>query len=180
MADRKLTPGEKRAWHAVTRRGVKRAPEVEEPALDFESVFKTADSSRSQTRVMKLPAPMRSPGEEKPRAARPADRGREKRIRRGQAPIHARLDLHGHTQSSGHAALMSFVFQQRHAGARCVLVITGKGRSGEGVLRRRFVDWLESAAARQHVSGFAVAHQKHGGEGAFYVFLRRLTSADYS
>ena len=179
MSGRKLTPTDKRAWHAVTRRGVTRYPEADEADTDFENAMKSAESSEIRNRVMKLSSPMRLPKDTGHlKAPRPADRGREKRIRRGQAPINARLDLHGHTQTSGLSALMGFVTQQRHSGARCVLVITGKGRSGEGVLRRRFIDWLETPAARQHVSGFAVAHQKHGGEGAFYVFLRRLSPAE--
>ena len=179
MGGRKLTPGEQRVWRAVTRRGVKPRAETFEPDLDMDELMQPGQRDRkSGGHVMKLPSPMAPDGEEKPRPARPADRGREKRVRRGQAPIHARLDLHGHSQASAESTLLDFVISQRHSGARCVLVITGKGRSGEGVIRRRFRDWLETPIARQHVSGFATAHQKHGGEGAFYVFLRRLTPAE--
>ncbi|MEL6664227.1 MAG: Smr/MutS family protein [Pseudomonadota bacterium] len=53
-------------------------------------------------------------------------------------------------------------------------MITGKGRGGEGVLRRNFLEWLSSGRASPHVSGYAPAHARHGGGGAFYVFLRRL------
>ena len=49
----------------------------------------------------------------------------------------------------------------------------GKGREGQGVLRRNFLLWLESPGARRLVSGYAESHPKHGGAGAFYVFLRR-------
>ena len=56
--------------------------------------------------------------------------------------------------------------------ARCVLVITGKGKGGEGVLRRNFLRWLEMPAARVLVSGYSEAHARHGGSGAWYVFLR--------
>ncbi|MEO0983109.1 MAG: Smr/MutS family protein [Pseudomonadota bacterium] len=102
------------------------------------------------------------------------DRSGERRVRRGQAPIAARLDLHGHTQATAADALRRFLTAQRGEGARCVLVITGKGRDGEGVLRRRFLQWLETAEAKALASGFAPAHRKHGGGGAWYVFLRRL------
>ncbi|MEO0884292.1 MAG: Smr/MutS family protein, partial [Pseudomonadota bacterium] len=86
----------------------------------------------------------------------------------------ASLDLHGHTQATAHSALTNFLAGQRHMGSRCVLVITGKGKRGEGVLRQRFLQWLESREARALVSGFSPAHQKHGGGGAWYVFLRRM------
>jgi DNA-nicking Smr family endonuclease len=179
MSGRKLTPAEQRAWRAVTRRGVKPQAEPFEPELDFDALMHPrAVPQKRGGKVMKLPSPLAPFEDEQPRPSRPADRGREKRIRRGQAPIHARLDLHGHTQASAQSTLLDFVIRERHAGARCVLVITGKGRSGEGVIRQRFRDWLESPLARQHVSGFATAHQKHGGDGAFYVFLRRLTPSD--
>ena len=179
MSGRKLTSAEQQAWRAVTRRGIRPRAEPFEPELEFDTNMQPVAASQKRAgKVMKLPAPLAPFEEERPRPARPADRGREKRIRRGQAPIHARLDLHGHTQASAQATLLDFVIRERHAGARCVLVITGKGRSGEGVIRRRFRDWLESPQARQHVSGFATAHQKHGGDGAFYVFLRRLTPSD--
>lgn len=109
-----------------------------------------------------------------PRLAQPADRSKERRIRRGQTAIAGRFDLHGHTQESAHAALPGFLSSQRANGARCVLVITGKGRMGEGVLRRNFLRWLETTEARAIVSGYAQAHPRHGGAGAWYVFLRRL------
>jgi len=179
MWGRKLTPADQRAWRAVTRRGVRPRAEPFELDREFNELIQpSAAPQKRGGRVMKLPAPLAPFEEENLRPARPADRGREKRIRRGQAPIHARLDLHGHTQASAQSTLLDFVIRERHSGARCVLVITGKGRSGEGVIRQRFRDWLESPQARQHVSGFATAHQKHGGEGAFYVFLRRLTPSD--
>ena len=54
-----------------------------------------------------------------------------------------------------------------------MLVITGKGKEGQGVLRRNFLLWLESPGARRLVSGYAESHPKHGGAGAFYVFLRK-------
>jgi DNA-nicking Smr family endonuclease len=41
------------------------------------------------------------------------------------------------------------------------------------VLKRRLPDWLTEPALRAVVSGFAPAHRKHGGAGAWYVFLKR-------
>ncbi len=118
--------------------------------------------------------PARAGPARSPDASPPAHRGGEKRVRRGRVEIHARFDLHGHTQTSAHRALPGFLRHQRERGARCVLVITGKGRNGHAILKRNFLNWLGSADARALVSGWSQAHARHGGEGAFYVFLRRM------
>jgi len=54
-----------------------------------------------------------------------------------------------------------------------VLVVTGKGIRGEGVLRRSFPGWINHADIRPLIAEFAPAHQRHGGGGAWYVFLKR-------
>ncbi|WP_395072899.1 Smr/MutS family protein [Hyphococcus sp.] len=106
---------------------------------------------------------------------------------RGRLPVDAVLDLHGHTQRTAHSALLRFVADAHAHGARCVLVITGKGAPslsehasgqthsgvGRGVLRARFAEWLEDAALRRYISRASPAHQRHGGAGAFYIFLKR-------
>ena len=100
-------------------------------------------------------------------------RGNEKRVRRGNIEIDATLDLHGHTQDSGRAALARFLYAAQSRGARTVIVVTGVGRGGEGVLKRRLPHWLSESEIRRVVAGYAPAHRNHGGAGAFYVFLRR-------
>jgi DNA-nicking Smr family endonuclease len=72
---------------------------------------------------------------------------------------------------------------EAHArGLRLVLVITGKGKARDdygpiptrtGVLRHQVPQWLSSGALRPLVLQVAEAHQRHGGSGAFYVYLRR-------
>jgi DNA-nicking Smr family endonuclease len=107
-------------------------------------------------------------------AAPVADRGGEKRVRRGRVEIWGSLDLHGFTQDQARAALIGFLHRARADGARVVIVVTGKGRGGEmGVLKARTPDWLSAPELRPLVSGMAPAHAKHGGAGAMYVFLRR-------
>jgi DNA-nicking Smr family endonuclease len=107
------------------------------------------------------------------------DRGGERRVRRGKLEIGAKLDLHGYTQDKAEAALRRFLVAAREDGCLVVLVVTGKGGrlvSGEvapGVLKRRLPEWLEKVDLRPMVSGYAEAHQRHGGGGAFYVFLKR-------
>ncbi|WP_375201755.1 Smr/MutS family protein [Hyphococcus sp.] len=106
---------------------------------------------------------------------------------RGRLPIDAVLDLHGHTQRTAETTLRRFVMEAHSRGARCVLVITGKGApdlsgsgargweapGGKGVLKARLSDWLADEPLRKLVSRASPAHQRHGGGGAFYLFLKR-------
>lgn len=94
-------------------------------------------------------------------------------MRRGRLDIGATLDLHGHNQETGRRALARFLRAAQARGERTVIVVTGVGRRGEGVLRRRLPEWLAASDLRPLVTGLAQAHRTHGGEGAFYVFLRR-------
>ncbi len=105
-------------------------------------------------------------------AAAPANRGGEKRVRRGKLDIGASLDLHGHTQESGRGALIRFLHAAHRRGDRTVIIVTGKGRAGEGILKRAFPEWLRAPELKPILSGYAQAHQEHGGAGAFYVFLK--------
>ncbi|MEC7257418.1 MAG: Smr/MutS family protein, partial [Pseudomonadota bacterium] len=43
-----------------------------------------------------------------------------------------------------------------------------------GILRRQVPHWLTTPPLAQAVLDFTPAHIRHGGEGAFYVYLRRL------
>ncbi|HZT51901.1 MAG TPA: Smr/MutS family protein [Stellaceae bacterium] len=101
------------------------------------------------------------------------DKRSAQRLRRGEMPIEARLDLHGMTQDEAHRALERFIPAQREAGRRAVLIITGKGTGGDGVLRRSVPRWLAEARCRPHVLATAPARPQHGGDGALYVLLRR-------
>ena len=113
------------------------------------------------------------------------DKRSAERLRCGQLPIEARIDLHGHTQAEARRALDAFVEDGWMAGRRCVLVITGKGGRGDdhggvgggggggGVLRRAVPGWLDEAPNRAHVLAIARARPRDGGDGALYVLLRR-------
>ncbi len=103
------------------------------------------------------------------------DRRNAERLRRGQLPIEAVLDLHGMTQERAHRALDRFLAGAAASGIRCVLVITGKGRSKEegGVLKREVPRWLNEPGLRPLVLAIATARPNHGGEGALYLLLKR-------
>jgi DNA-nicking Smr family endonuclease len=98
---------------------------------------------------------------------------RRHRIAREREDIGARLDLHGMDQVRARAVLESFLANAFHEGWRAVLVITGKGVQGDGILKRRAPEWLAAPHLAHIVAGISDAARHHGGEGALYVALKR-------
>lgn len=98
---------------------------------------------------------------------------RERRLERERDDLEARLDLHGLTHDRARASLEGFLREAWRREYRAVLVITGKGPVEGGVLRRALPGWLAAPALREMVAGVSQAHRRHGGEGAFYVALKR-------
>ncbi len=105
------------------------------------------------------------------------DGATRRRLAQGQMPIEARLDLHGLTAAQAERRLARFVDQAARTGVRCVLVITGKGSEGKGVLRRLVPLWLKTAPLSGQILAISQARQADGGGGALYVMLRRKRQA---
>lgn len=113
------------------------------------------------------------------------DKRTAERLRGGERAPDARLDLHGLTADVAHRALERFIAEAVTRQLRCVLVITGKGGRGrqaddapymrpdQGVLRQAAPRWLRSGPHARDLVGIYEAHQRHGGAGAFYVYLKR-------
>ena len=104
------------------------------------------------------------------------------RMRRGKLKPEARIDLHGMTIAQAHPALTGFILRSASAGHRLVLVITGKGKHRDdggpiptrfGVLRHQVPQWLAMAPLGGLVMQVTESHIRHGGQGAYYVYLRR-------
>lgn len=83
------------------------------------------------------------------------------------------IDLHGLDQGRARTALSAYILRGWADGRRVILVITGKGAGGDGVLRRRVPEWLAEPPLRALVAGVSPADRRHGGEGALYVALKR-------
>jgi DNA-nicking Smr family endonuclease len=153
------------------------------------------DAARLELETLTVPAPAAVPpppktGKAKAKAksdpprAKPAappgppalDRiepNRQRRIIRERDPLERRLDLHGLDQDRARSALLEFLRRAQQDGVRAVLVITGKGLQGDGVLRRRAPEWLAEPGLRSLVAGVSPADRRHGGDGALYVALKR-------
>lgn len=104
------------------------------------------------------------------------------KLKRGKLSPEAKLDLHGMTLAQAHPALIRFVTDAYASGLRLVLVITGKGKRGVddgpiprqvGVLRHQVPQWLRHAPIGPMILQVSEAHVRHGGSGAYYIYLRR-------
>ena len=104
------------------------------------------------------------------------------RMKRGKLDVDGRIDLHGLTLEQAHPRLTAFLFSAHADGKRLVLVITGKGRDQDdgtpipvrrGILRHQVPQWLSTPPLAALVLQVTEAHRRHGGSGAFYVYLRR-------
>ena len=212
-----LTPDDTSLWQRIAasidarRQGKPRVPDVEAPPAGPPGTHSTPQTQPTPrpTKLSRPPdapppaTPYRKGTQQRPGAgsystpapppAVPAvDRRKARRIASGAIEIQARLDLHGLTQTVGHARLVAFLQSSAAQGLRTVLVITGKGASRQpsslrggwrededvGVLRRSVPRWLAEAPLRALVIGSQVAAPRHGGEGALYVLLRRGRQRD--
>ena len=104
------------------------------------------------------------------------------RMTRGKLSPESRIDLHGMTLAEAHPELIRFILNAQSQGLRLVLVITGKGKRRDdtgpipqrmGALRHQVPQWLRMPPLGPSVLQVAEAHLKHGGSGAYYVYLRR-------
>ena len=104
------------------------------------------------------------------------------KLTRGKLTPEAQLDLHGMTVSEAYSVLQNFILRSAQLQRRLVLVITGKGRSKSdrgliperhGVLRHNVPLWLRQAPLANAILETIPAHQRHGGGGALYIYLRR-------
>ncbi len=161
MADVKQLKGRRRAKEAVLPR-----PKVEEL---FTAPGRSAVAPATQSPL--------SPD------MQPFDRDIDRALSRGKRSPQAKLDLHGMTLVAAERAVARFLAEAAEQGLRVVLIVTGKGLRLEGGrvfggrIRAEFLGWLERADNRVRVAGVRAAHPRHGGSGAFYVLLRRRSSA---
>ncbi len=186
MADRRSSGDDSELWRAATsevtplrgRKSSARVPtkQTSQDAPERAGAEAVATSppqgAASDTPVAAKPsAPSFAPLS--PATAPGVDKRTVARLRRGQLPIDARIDLHGLTQREAHRELAAFLEDSRDAQRRTVLVITGKGEGGQGVLREAVPRWINEAALRPLVLALAPAQPKDGGTGALYLLLRR-------
>lgn len=191
MSRRKLRPDEIDLWRKVaasTQKLQKDRPGVAEilpkpkpakPIRPRASEFEIGQKASQQS-----PGHNLAPGlsERLSRAPVQMDRKAFGKLKRGKLVPEAKIDLHGMTLDQAHPALSKFIMRAHASEKRLVLVITGKGKTGNddgpipvrrGILRHHVPQWMASPPLAQVILQVAEAHVKHGGGGAYYVYLRR-------
>ena len=115
------------------------------------------------------------------RATDTLDGGWDRRLRLGAVAPDVTIDLHGHSLAQAHAALDRRLGDALAAGARVVLVITGRpprpdaagGERPRGVIRASIDHWIAASRHAGSIAAVRHAHPRHGGTGAIYLVLRR-------
>jgi len=164
---RPLKPEEKTVWKRVAKtiapRRYEKGPKSARPLPP------TDPTQEDFANMLRLPPDIAPAPRGLPQSL---DENQDKKTRRGQVVIDAKIDLHDMTQAQAKPALMKAIIRASNRNHKCVLVVTGKGLRGEGVLRRNFIGWIGDPQIRPLIATYAQAHIKHGGSGAWYVFLK--------
>lgn len=190
MTGRKLRPDELALWREVNTKtqaygrpaGLpdRPTPKLPEPKAKpvFSASLKPTGADRPSTSVDRAPTLTDQFSGQSPAM----DRKTFTHLKRGKLTPEGKLDLHGMTVDRAHAALSRFIMSGHSAGKRLLLVVTGKGKYRDdigpipvrfGVLRHQVPQWLSLPPLKSAVLQVTPAHQRHGGTGAYYVYLRR-------
>ncbi len=183
---RGLRPEEEALWQQVARtakpmRQISKTPLSENPPKP-KPIAERADFDIRPFRVGETAAAPAVMGAKRHDQPVRMDRKTHARMKRGKSAPEARIDLHGMTAAAAQTALTAFILRAFSDEKRLVLVITGKGRHADdgdpvprraGVLRQSLPEWLAQPPLSSLVLDWTSAHQRHGGSGAFYVYLRR-------
>lgn len=182
---RRPTHEELQIWDLVTR-GDQRLPhaEIEWPHEQEKSETIRHKLESGVNLQWPAPAPFTAAGQAHAPISTHAgiDRNTSRRLRQGKLEIEATLDLHGMGREEARHRLTRFLERAFEEQRRCVLVVTGKGRfdadvgQSEGVLRKHLPRWLALTPCAHWVLSHTHAQPRHGGEGAFYILLRRKRS----
>ena len=137
-----------------------------------ESIISPARRSGTPTLDFRWP----DPDEPRLAAAPGVSNAQLSALGRGDHEPEERIDLHGLRRDAASRLLIDRIGSARARGLRCVIVVHGRGQgsgTGEAVLRDSLPGWLSRPACAKHLLGFAPAPNRHGGEGAILVLLRR-------
>lgn len=192
---RSLSAEDRKIWSAVAKTVTAARPQKPKeenahtpdrhpPKPKQKQSFEVSDFRIGETATTSLPGSQLAPSVSERLAHAPVrmDHGTHKKMLRGKMKPEARIDLHGMTLAQAHPVLTRFILGAHEDGLRLVLVITGKGKDRDepgpmpvprGVLRHKVPQWLSLPPLAQAVMQVTPAHISHGGEGAYYVYLRR-------
>ena len=95
------------------------------------------------------------------------------------------LDLHGYTLSEANVKIKQFIQESFNLGAEKLIIVTGKGIHSQnekdpyiskklGILRYSVPEYINNNASLNNlIKELSPAKIEDGGEGAFYIYLRK-------
>ena len=110
----------------------------------------------------------------------------KKGIKKGSFHIDKKIDFHGKSLLESEDQFNNTIIESYNSGQRCLLFVTGKGlfksknyeesykpKLYHGIIRASFIEWVRSKKFSKYILSFEQASIEHGGDGAFYVYLRK-------
>jgi len=102
---------------------------------------------------------------------------------------HKKIDFHGLSVISAENLFTKTIIESYNKQNRCILFVTGKGlyrpdglseggltnkpKLFYGKIRSSFLDWVKNPNLSKYILSFERAGTLHGGDGAFFVHLRK-------
>ena len=115
-----------------------------------------------------------------PKSVIDIEKNKLKRIKNGKITIDGTMDLHGFSLKEAEARLLQFVGESFQLRKRLLLIITGKGSNSKPnvhgktkTIKSEINNWLSDHFYNDKVQYISKALDRHGGEGAFYFFLKK-------
>jgi len=107
-----------------------------------------------------------------------------KKLKKGKIKIDKKVDLHGYTLKEAEEKFYDEISSSYLEDRRCILFITGMGlgrmattstnkKLFYGKIRSNIQNWAEKPEHKNKILSYTRAHISHGGEGSFYVYLRK-------
>jgi len=108
-----------------------------------------------------------------------------KKLKRGKILIDKKIDFHGYSINEAKQIFLDTIDYCYNNNYRCILFITGKGvikrtpnnfnenKLFFGKIRNSFLEWANSKKTKLKILNVQQADIKNGGDGAFFVYLRK-------
>tara|TARA_B110000438_G_scaffold128591_1_gene124877 strand:+ start:2683 stop:3231 length:549 start_codon:yes stop_codon:yes gene_type:complete len=108
-----------------------------------------------------------------------------KRLKQGKIPVNKKIDLHGYSLIDAETFFFQTIKECYFNNLRCVLFVTGKGSKQSniipekknklyyGKIRNNFYEWVTHPSLQKYILSYEGAGIQHGGDGAFFVYLRK-------
>ena len=112
----------------------------------------------------------------------------ERKLKKGKIPINLKIDFHGLSLDQARQQFFQTINNCYSSQKRCILFITGKGAAQRnqdeknkklfyGKIRENFQKWIYEEGVASKILNVSRAGFAHGGDGAFFVYLRKKTKS---